>query len=707
MKPFVLSFKAACLATVLLTPLAQAEPLKPFTYQDMVSLDRMSGLTLDATGRYAAFQVRATDLEANRGVTSLWVKDVDHPQTVEYRLAISDGGAFAPQWGRDGALYFLSARSGSVQVWKTDLKGTKATQVTDLPLGVGSYKLSPDAKGLIVSLSVFPECHTDPEGEIGCTLRREAEQKASKTSGVIYDRLFVRHWDEWKDGTRNHLFYISFAGGEPLALTGGFDGDVPSKPFGDESEYSFSPDGRRVFFSGRVAGQDEPRSTNFDIYQIDLVHPQDIAFNPNLLRAVHLTNLTEANKAWDTGAVVSPDGRTLAYRAMKRPGFEADQFGIYLKDLVSGETRRIAADWDRSADSLEWSEDGQSLFVIAQDVGITRLFRIDVATQTVTPLSASGRIDAFAQKDDGFVFLKNSLNRPAQLYRQAPRDMFIDHEPQAMTQINNDVLHNRTFGAYEQFSFKGWNDETVYGYVIKPANFIEGKKYPIAFLIHGGPQGSFSDSWSYRWNPATYAGEGFAVVMIDFHGSTGYGQAFTDSITQHWGDRPLEDLQKGYAHALKAYPFLDADRACALGGSYGGYMVNWIASQWKDPWKCLVNHNGVFDTRGMGYATEELWFSEWENGGDVYNHAENYDKFNPALHAKDWSVPMLVIHSDNDFRVMPEQGIGTFTALQMNGVKSRMLRFPDENHWVLKPHNSLKWHQTVFDWLKEHTEAGQ
>jgi len=688
-----LSLKAACLSAVcLLAPVAQAETLKPFGYQDMISLERLSGLSVDRTGRYAAFQVRSTDLKANRGVMSLWIREIDKAGAEAYRLKISDGGAFAPQWGVDGALYFLSARSGSVQVWKTDARGAKATQVTTLPLGVGSYKLSPDGQGLVVSLAVFPDCHAEAQGEIGCTLKRQKAQAATQASGVIYDRLFVRHWDEWKDGTRNHLFYVPFAGGAPVALTGGFDGDVPSKPFGDESEYSFAPDGRSLFFSGRVAGKSEPRSTNFDIYRVDLARPQAV-------------NLTAENPAWDTGAVVSPDGRTLAYRAMTRAGFEADQFGIYLKDLATGDTQRIAADWDRSADSLQWSQDGRSLYVVAQDVGTTRLFRLDVMTQQVTPLSTGGQIDAFAERPQGFVFLKSALDHPAQLYRQAPEADSLEAGAQALTQINRDVLENRAFGAYEPFSFKGWNDETVHGYAIKPANYVEGQKYPVAFLIHGGPQGSFSDSWSYRWNPETYAGEGFAVVMIDFHGSTGYGQAFTDAITQHWGDRPLEDLQKGYAHALSAFPFLDGDRACALGGSYGGYMINWIASQWKAPWKCLVNHDGVFDTRGMGYATEELWFSEWENGGDVYHHAENYDRFNPALHVKDWSVPMLVIHSDQDFRVMPEQGIGTFTALQMNGIESKLLRFPDENHWVLKPHNSLMWHQTVFDWLKTHTAA--
>ena len=258
-------------------------------------------------------------------------------------------------------------------------------------------------------------------------------------------------------------------------------------------------------------------------------------------------------------------------------------------------------------------------------------------------------------------------------------------------------------GQAEQFSFPGWNGETVYGYVVKPADFQPGKSYPVAFLIHGGPQGSFGNLFHYRWNAQTYAGHGYAVVMVDFHGSTGYGQGFTDAISQHWGDRPLEDLQKGWAYALAKYPFLDGDRACALGGSYGGFMINWIAGNWSKPWKCLVNHDGLFDTHAMGYSTEELWFSEWENGGTPYDNPKGYQTFNPVNHVVNWNKPELVIHGQNDFRVPLEQGLGTFTALQRKGVPSQFLYFPDENHWVLKPENGLQWHDTVFNWLDRWT----
>ncbi|MCB9169511.1 MAG: S9 family peptidase [Flavobacteriales bacterium] len=658
----------------------------PFTYEDLLMLDRMYGLDVDPSGQFAMFNVRATDMEQNKGVGSLWLKELKDPTKPEVRLAVSDKGAGDAHFSPDGnTIYFLSSRgaNGVNNVWRTDMSGTKAEQVTHLPLDVIAYQVSPDGKGLVVALAVYPECAGN---EIACTVKRQVTGQADKSSGMVYTELFVRHWDTWADGTRNHLFYIPLADPktDPVALMDGLDGDVPSKPFGDAGDFTIAPDGRTVYFSVRLAGPREPWSTNFDIYSVPVTGGAP-------------TVLTAQNKAWDASPRVSPDGKILAYKAMARPGFEADRFAIMLRD-ATGKVTPLAADWDRSVDEMKWSMDGKSLYVTAADVGKERLFRIDRKSGQVTPLSTDGHIDAYNETPQGFVFLKSALNSPSLLYAAKPKAKMIDDGAIALTNVD-DVLEDRKFGQYAQFHFKGWNDEDVYGYVIKPANFVEGRKYPVAFLIHGGPQGSFGDSWSYRWNPETYAGAGYAVVMIDFHGSTGYGQAFTDAISTHWGDRPLEDLQKGWEYVLRTYPFLDGDRAAALGASYGGFMVNWIAGNWKAPWKCLVSHDGVFDSRSMGYTTEEMWFEEWENGADVFTDPDAYDRFNPALYAGDWSVPMLVIHSDLDFRIPVSQGIGVFTALRSRGVPSEFLHFPDENHWVLKPQNAMKWHRTVFNWL--------
>lgn len=667
----------------------QAQTATPFTYQDMVRLDRIGNLSVDPSGTKALFTVRATDLENNRGVSTLWLKDLSDASKPETMLAIGEGGASELQWAPDGSgFYFLSSRGegGSTQVWKSDAMGKAASQVTSLPLDVITYKVAPDGKGIAVSMAVFPD-HSDRD--LKRTVDRMAIAAATKSSGMVYDKLFMRHWDTWADGTQQHLFYVDLsAPSVAVPLMDAFDGNVPSKPFGGNDEFAFAADGRSVFFSARVAGNKEPWSTNFDLYHVPVSGGAP-------------KNLTAGNLAWDAEPLPSKDGKFLAYKAMKRPGFEADRFDVMVLELATGKVSSLAPDWDRSVGHMAWSNDGKSLLVSADDLGRHRLFRIDVKTSKVTQLSKEGSINAWKETPKGMVFLRGGLHGPPQLYMAKPKAAFIDQGATVLTQVNAS-LKDKKFGAFEQFSFSGWNNETVYGYVLKPAEYTEGKKYPVAFLIHGGPQGSFGDGWSYRWNAQTYAGEGYAVVMIDFHGSTGYGQAFTDAITQHWGDRPLEDLQKGLAHALKEYSFLDGERVAGLGASYGGYMVNWIAGNWPGAFKALVSHCGIFDTRAMGYSTEELWFTDWENDGSVFDDPANYDTFNPMLHMDKWQVPMLVIHGDLDYRVPLTQGIGSFTACQAKGIPSKYLRFPDENHWVLKPQNSLHWHAEVFGWMKEH-----
>jgi acylaminoacyl-peptidase len=677
----------------LTSALASAQQKSPFTYPDMLMLDRISGLAVDPAGTTALFNVRATDMEKNRGVSTLWMKDLVDPKKPEAKVPAGEGGASDVQWAADGSgFYFLSGRGevGTTQVWKADAKGTNATQLTRLPLDVQTYRVAPDGSAVVVALAVFPDCPT-----LTCTSERLEGEPNGKATGQVYDRIFMRHWDTWKDGTRNHLYYVPLkdADAKPVALMPGFDGDVPTMPFGGNEDFAIGKDGRTVYFSARVAGKTEPWSTNFDLFSVPVSGGAP-------------KNLTAGNPAWDAQPVISPDGTKLAYKAMKRPGYEADRFQLKVMDLATGTVTDVAAAWDRSAASLAWSRDGKSFLVTADDIGKHRLFRIDIKTSKVIAMSRDGHMDAFVETPKGFVFQKSGLHGPGQLYQFVPKALFIDDGATVLTQVNAS-LNDKAFGAYEQFSFAGWNNETVYGYVLKPANYVEGKKYPVAFLIHGGPQGSFGDGWSYRWNPQTYAGQGFAVVMIDFHGSTGYGQAFTDAINEHWGDRPLEDLQKGLAFALGKYPFLDGGNMAALGASYGGFMINWIAGVWNQPFKALVSHCGIFDTRAMGYSTEELWFTDWENGGSVFTKPANYETFNPLLHADKWRVPMLVVHGDKDFRVPLTQGIGSFTACQAKGIESKYLRFPDENHWVLKPQNSMQWHAEVFGWLEKHIGGGR
>ena len=654
--------------------------------EDLVALDRVSSPLLSPDGRSVVFSLREADVTANKASTGLWLQALDG-KTPARRLTTGNSSAMAAQFAPDGRwLYFLSPRSGSMQVWRLPMTGGEAGQVTDYPLDVGSYRISPDGQSLAFSMEVVEggEC-----GDLACVTRRLAAlEDDRKTTGVLYERLFVRHWDTWANGKRNQLFTASIgadgrASGEPVLVTRGIDGDVPSKPFGGSDEYTWSPDGRSLVFSVRIAGQTEAWSTNFDLYSV----PADGSARP--------LNLTPDNLAWDTSPVFSADGRTLYYLAMKRPGFEADRFGLMARNMATGVTREIAPEWDFSAGGITLSADGKWIYTAVDDLGKHPIHRIEIATGRTHRLPGAGQVEGFDLGRDALVFTRSSLGSPAQLYVARPDGS----QERLLARFNAQKLAEVRMGEYEQFSFAGWNDETVHGYVVKPWNYAAGGKYPVAFIIHGGPQGSMGDSFHYRWNPQTYAGLGFAVVMVDFHGSTGYGQAFTDSISGDWGGKPLEDLQKGWVAALAKYDFLDADRACALGASYGGYMINWIAGNWNGPWKCLVNHDGVFDTRSMGYVTEELWFSEWENGGPVFEVPQNYEKFNPVNHVAKWRVPMLVVQGDKDFRVPVDQGLSTFTALQRRGIPSQLLFYPDENHWVLKPQNSIQWHNTVRDWL--------
>jgi dipeptidyl aminopeptidase/acylaminoacyl peptidase len=663
---------------------AMAQP-RGLDARDLVVLDRVSAPTLSPDGTRLVYVLREVDFDANKASTSLWLMPTKGEGGAR-RLTVRGSSASSPQWAPGGRqLYFLSARTGSMQIWRLDFDGGEAQPVTNLPLDVGSFKLSPDGRAIALSLEVFPDC-----ADLACTKKR-IDRAAGKSSGVLYDRLFVRHWDAWSDGRRNQLFTVALddegiAAGAPVRVSRDLDGDVPSKPFGDASEYAWAPDGKSLVYSSRIAGKSEAWSTNFDLFRV----PSDGSSLP--------VNLTAANPAWDTGPVFSADGRSLYYRAMQRPGFEADRFALRVMDLADGSSRELAPNWDASADGIHLSDDGRRLYTTAYELGRHPLFAVDLRNGEVEAIAGDGAIEGFDVSGDTLVFSRSTLASPAQLF-VARAD---GSQARPRSRFNATKLETIRMGEFEQFRFPGWNDETVHGYVVKPWNYEAGRKYPVAFIIHGGPQGSMGDSFHYRWNPQTYAGLGYAVVFIDFHGSTGYGQKFTDSISGDWGGKPLVDLQKGWTHALANYDFLDAQRACALGASYGGYMVNWIAGNWNEPWKCLVNHDGVFDTRAMAYETEELWFTEWENGGTPFEQPANYEKHNPALHVDKWRVPMLVVQGERDYRIPVTQGLATFTALQRRGIESQLLYFPDENHWVLKPHNSVLWHDTVKAWLGKH-----
>jgi dipeptidyl aminopeptidase/acylaminoacyl peptidase len=658
-----------------------------FSVHDMLAMDRISEPKVSPDGKWIVFVLSKTDLETNKGRTDLWlVCTVRHPQgrtdrTGLLQLTTHVEADSNPCWAPDSkSVYFISTRSGSSQVWQIQIDGGEARQITDEPLDVGNLIISPDGKYIAFTMEMFPECNTPAE-----TKNKLNEIEKRKASGRIYEKIFVRHWDTWKDGRRSHLFVAPASGGKAIDVMKGMDADTPSKPFGGPDEITFTPDSKSVIFTARDVGRQEAWSTDFDLY----LAPVDGSSAPKCL--------TEANKACDTNPVFSPDGKTLAYLAMTRPGYESDRFRIILCPWPKGKSNILTESWDRSPSAICFSSDGGTIYATANNLGQKSLFAIDVKTAEVKTIVKEGTVGSPCVTGDRIIYSMNNIKSPAELYSAEPDGSDVKQ----ITYINKDKIAAARMGEYEQFTFKGWNNETVYCYVVKPVDFEPDKKYPIAFLIHGGPQGSFGNMFHYRWNPQAYAGAGYAAVMVDFHGSTGYGQSFTDSIRGDWGGKPLADLQKGLAAALERYPWADGDKVGALGASFGGYMINWIAGNWSDRFRCLVNHDGNIDERMAYFDTEELWFPEWDHLGTPWDNTEGYEKHNPVNFVDNWKTPMLVIHGALDFRVAETQGLGTFNALQRRGIPSKLLYFPDEGHWVLKPHNSILWHETVINWLDQ------
>jgi len=650
----------------------------PFTAKDLATLQRVGAPSPSPDGRWIVFPVRSNDLGTNRGLTNLWI--IRHDGTGLRQLTFQPGDDADPSWSPDSStIYYLSTRSGSSQVWKTSPSLGTAEQVTNLPLDAENLRVSPDGKSLAFSMGVFSRTGYT---ETASHLAADAERNAS---GQVYDRLPIRHWDAWDDGRRNHIFVMPLSTGQPVDIMQGMDADCPTKPFGGPEEYAFTPDSTGIVFSAADTGRREAWSTEHSLYYVPVSGEK-----PPI-------NLTPANHAWVTRPVFSPDGRTLAYLAMTRPGYESDRYHVMLRPWPEGSAQEIAASWDRSPSSLTWSRDGKTLYATAMDDGNNALFALNLSTGVVSSVIAKGSVSSVALINDHLILGYATMTSPAELYTFDPSAGAMA----PITQVNRDNLAQVKMGEYEQFSFSGWNNETVYGYVVRPVDFDPAQRYPVAFLIHGGPQGSFSNDFQYRWNPQVFAGNGYAVVMIDFHGSTGYGQAFTDSIRNDWGGKPLVDLQEGLNASLGRYPWLDGNRVSALGASYGGYMINWIAGVWPDRFRCLVSHDGIFDTRFAYYETDELWFDEWEHNGTPWENPGAYSLQNPADHVSAWKTPMLVIQGGKDFRVPETEGLAMFTALQRRGIPSRLLYFPDENHWVLKPDNSILWYDTVLSWLDQ------
>ena len=678
------------LAALVAAAAPAAEP-HPFSIHDMLAMQRIGDPQVSPDGDLVVFTVRETDLEANRGRTDLWITAPDG-KTDPRPLTRSEAGEWNPRWCRTGQVHFLSTRSGSAQIWSIDPRGGEAAPMTDLPLDIVAFELAPALGGFLVAIEVYPGMSVEE------TVARDADLDAAQTTGMIYDELMFRSWDTWEDGKRSHLFLLK-PDGALTDLMPDVDADTPTKPWGGMEEVAVAPDGDEVLFTAKILpGSESAWSTDWDIYAVK-------TDGSGTMRC-----LTEANKAWDTAPAFSPDGKTVAWLAMDRPGFEADRYHVELRSWPAlDDARRLELDHDGlalSAGSLLWDANGRHLIVTAGYLGQRSIFSIDVrkgAGKLVVRDGSNGSV-TWAGKD--LLYTKNHLQSPNEIYTVKTNGK----DERRVTGLNDNALAACRMGEPEQFTFTGWNGETVYAYLVKPFDWTAekaaaGQTWPVTFLVHGGPQGSFGNDFHYRWNPQAYVGAGFATVAVDFHGSTGYGQEFCDAISGHWGDRPLEDLEKGLAAALERYEWMDADKVVAAGASYGGYMINWMHGQdFGKKFKAFVCHDGNLDEQMAYFDTEELWFPEWEHGGTPWQNAEGFDVHNPVNYVQNWHVPTLVVHGGRDYRVVDTQGLSAFTALRRQGVPAKLLYFPDENHWVLQPANSIQWHDEVMAWLTRWTQ---
>jgi dipeptidyl aminopeptidase/acylaminoacyl peptidase len=685
MNPSIWLRGAAALLALAAAP-ALAEPM---TAADLATFSRVAAHTVSPDGQWVAYQQTETDPATYARTTGLWLVAAGGGTPV--RIADSDGAnESAPAFSPDGRrLYFLSNKSGKDQLWFADFAtgsvGTPA-QASDMLADVAGFELAPDGRRVLLWGDIASDCPT-----FGCAGNADRSAQGGGTDRT-YNELFVRHWDAWETpGIHSRAFAFNLnSDGQldptPFAIAPGLVGDTPSKPFGGGEELAWSADGETVYLTLRIADRSEATSTNLDIYAAPVVGGGAV-------------NLTQDNQALDTLPTPSPDGRWLAYAAMARPGYEADRQVLMLRDLRSGTTRALTQGWDRSVASIAWTSDSRSLIVTAQDTLEHPAYRVDVARGTVTRLTQRGTVtDPLPTRAGGIVYAISSISSPTDLVAMDRRGATI-----RLTSANAARLAGIDPVSYEQFSFAGAGGDRVYGQILHPQGATG--PLPTLLVVHGGPQGSMGNSWSTRWNPMLFASGGYAVVTIDFHGSTGYGQAFTDSINQDWGGKPLDDLRLGMTAAALTNPRVNPNNACAAGGSYGGYMMNWIAGQWPDGFKCLVNHAGLFDLRAFAFETEELWFDDYDHGGPWWSRP-NAERWNPVNHVTNWRTPTLVIHGEKDFRVPYTQGIAAFTALQRQNIPSQLLIFPDENHWILKGRNSVQWYATVFDWLRRWTGPG-
>ena len=673
---------SAMAATTPVSLQAQEQRKRAITFQDLISMHRVSEPQVSPDGKWIAYSVSTPDLDANRSVRNIWIVASSGG---EARQLTRGGTDTRPRWSPDGKkLAFLSARvENNPQVFWMNLEGGEATKVTSLSTGADNELWSPDGKAIAFISSVYPDCKDD-----SCNAGRDAEKEKSKVKARIYDKLLYRHWTGWSDGKRSHLFLVLASGGTPRDLTPGANYDVPPFNLGAPEPIAFSPDSRELCFTANT-DKDEALSTNGDLFTV----PVSGASEPKRITT---------NPGDDWGPAYSPNGMWIAYRAQMQPGYESDRWRLMLYARQSGKQINLTETFDSSVESYAFAPDSKSLYFNAEDKGEMPIYSITAAPGSSAKVIISGNFNQeFDVSEDGrtLAIARTSLTMPAEIFA-ANSD---GSDVRQLTHQNAVLLSQLDLAKPEIFKFEGAEKTPVEGFVIRPPHFDPSKKYPALLLIHGGPQGAWTDAWGYRWNEQLMAAPGYVVLAINPRGSTGYGQKFTAEVSRDWGGKAYQDLMKGLDAAIAKYSFIDGSRVGAAGGSYGGYMIDWIATH-TGRFKCLISHAGPYDAVSMG-ATEELWFSEWEFGGTPWANPELYRKWSPSEFASalgKYKTPTLVVGGELDFRVPYTQDLEFFAALQRQGVPSKLLIFPDEGHWVLKPQNSELWYKTFLGWLAEY-----
>jgi dipeptidyl aminopeptidase/acylaminoacyl peptidase len=652
-----------------------------FTIDDLLKVRRVGDPQVSPKGDLVAFTITDMDKAANKGTTQIYVVPLGGGEVRQ--LTNDEHSSATPRWSPDGEkLAFISARDGEGQIWTIDVSSGTLKKITTLSTGAGDPVWSPDGKWLAFVSDVYPECKDD-----ACNKKRAEEVAQSKVKAHVAERLLYRHWKYWLDGIRSHVFVVSSSGGEARDLTPG-DYDAPPFSLGGPTDYAFSPDSKELAY---VSNHDkvEAISTNADVWLVSI-------------RGGVARNITAANHGYDGSPQFSADGRYLAYRSQVTPGFESDRFRLMLYDRKTNRARSVTESLDSWVDEFTFTPDSQTIYLAAEERARELIYSVSVNGGPVKKVVAEGFNSDIHLTTDGrtLVFSRSSMAKPGELYRANADGSGVT----PLTTTNDAFISSFSLKQAEEVTWTGAMGTKVAGWIVKPANFNPRKKYPLAVLIHGGPQGAWGDNWGYRWNPQIFANAGYVVFMPNPRGSTGYGQQFLNEISGDWGGKVFIDIKNGVAQTA-ALTYVDKNRIGGAGASYGGYMIDWIEGHNNDPrfqFKVLVSHDGVYNLTAMYGATEELWFTDWEFKGTPWTNKAMYERWSPHNFVPNFKTPILIITNGLDYRVPEGEGLQLFTAVQRMGVESKLVDFPDEGHWVQKPANSAFWYNTVIGWLDKH-----